>query len=90
MWQAYNRALSINVHLEGKINKKYKLVGLLFGFTFGMDLGIFWHFNFLPHDHNLPMHILSSPVFSGLFIGLLLGCIGHFIEVKIKQHYGMV
>lgn len=90
MWQAYNRAISINAHLEGKINSKYQLVGLLFGFTFGMDLGIFWHFNFIPHNHNVPLNLLSSPVFSGLFIGLLLAFAGHYIEKKIKLHYGVI
>ncbi|MCQ6279145.1 hypothetical protein [Bacillus sp. EB600] len=87
MWQAYNRALAINAQLKGKVNKKYELVGLLFGFTFGMDLGIFWHFSFIPQSQVNPVQFLSTPVFSGLIIGLLLGLTGHFIEGRIKRHY---
>lgn len=89
MWQAYNRAVSINADIEGKINKKFKLLGLLFGFTFGMDLGIFWHFHFIERQiAPTPLRILTSPVFSGLFIGLLFAFIGHYIEVRIKRHFG--
>jgi hypothetical protein len=88
MWQAYNRALSINEYIEGRKNKTFKLIGLLFGFTFGMDIGIFCHFCFLPYNRtSLPLKILSSPVFSGLFIGLLFAFAGHFIEGKIKRRY---
>ena len=80
MWQAYNRALTINSYLEGKIYRECKLIGALFGVTFGMNMGIYIHFQFKQSI----LRFLESPVFSGLILGILCGIIGHQVETAIK------
>jgi H+/Cl- antiporter ClcA len=52
--------------------------GFLSGLVIGMNLGIYWHFPLAANDNYF--YFLESPVFFGLILGLILGCIGHWIE----------
>lgn len=87
MWQAYNRANSINAKIDEKINSANKLTGLFFGFTFGMNLGIYWHFHFAHSKMEGLLFFLSNPVFFGLVLGIFCGVIGHWAENRFKHHY---
>jgi hypothetical protein len=78
MWQAYNKAKTINAQNEGKQHKEVNLTGFFFGLTFGMNLGIYWHVH-VPNKCPF-INVLSSPVFNGLFLGMIVGIIGHLIE----------
>jgi TM2 domain-containing membrane protein YozV len=82
MWQAYNKARTINYSLESRMNKKIKLTGFFFGATVGMNLGLYWHFHFLNHLNRF-FSFLNSPVFAGLIIGLIFALIGQLIEKKL-------
>lgn len=78
MWQAYNKAITINQNIKGKVNKESYLTGFFFGGVFGMNLGIYWHVPFLYTQKGLAL--LESPVFLGLIFGIILSLLGHWIE----------
>ena len=83
MWQAYNKSITINAHLEGKQNKETKLTGLFFGITVGMNLGIYWH---TPFGHIMQhIEVFGSPVFLGSIGGLIFGLLGHLIEKNLQK-----
>lgn len=86
MWQAYNKALTINSHISGRQNKEAKLTGLFFGATLGMNLGIYWHIS--PKHLNIRLlSFIHSPVFFGLLLGGLFGVFGHLIEKGIQKNH---
>lgn len=89
-WQAYNRAIVMNYQKEGKEPpEKVYLTGFCIGLVVGMNLGVYWHHYFL--DHILLFKVLSSPVFNGIFLGIIVGFAGHLLEklqskLKVDEH----
>ena len=79
IWQAYNKALVMNYQRKEKEPpEKVYLTGFCIGLVVGMNFGVYWHHHFLD---NIPFFkALSSPVFNGLLIGIILGFVGHLIE----------
>lgn len=83
MWQAYNKAIVINCHKQGKDtpNEVY-LTGFFISFVIGMNLGVYYHHLF----DNVPiLSFLHSPIFNGPLFGIVFGFIGHFIEKYWKK-----
>lgn len=83
MWQAYNKAKTINAQNEGKQHKEVELTGFFFGSTIGMNMGIYWHIPFV-YNTFMYLNFLESPVLCGLLCGFIFGWIGHRIEKMNK------
>jgi len=81
IWQAYNKAITLNYQREGKTPPRESLTGFCIGLVVGMNLGVYWHHHFLTVC--LSKH-LSSPVFNGLLLGITIGFMGHGIEKYVK------
>lgn len=80
--RAYNKAIVINCHQDGKDSpKETYLTGFFFGYVVGTNLGIYW----LPLSKIPCLKVISSPIFDGLIIGAVVACIGHFIERRYKK-----
>lgn len=78
MWQAYNRAKEINT---GYAAAKRNLTGLFFGLVAGMNMGLILN---IPAFHSSlkKISMLTSPVVTGLLLGVLGAFIGHQIQKK--------
>lgn len=82
LWQAYNRAHTINRRDETGEKAKYVyLTGFFFGMVIGMNFGVNWYESFLTHY----LAIFKSPVVSGILSGLIAAFSGHFIEKIIRK-----
>lgn len=76
IWQAYNKAIVINHHHDGEDPpRETYLTGFFFGSVIGMNLGVYWH-----PDLMFGLEFFSSPIFSGLVLGIITGFIVHIIE----------
>ena len=80
-WQAYNSAKAHNNRADGKLEKRTYFTGFFIGLVIGMDFGLIWH------DSNLmkTFALLDYPVFNGVLLGLLLGLLAHFVEIKLYR-----
>lgn len=70
IWQAFNSSLRTNYEQEIEGEDKHfrpRFTGLFIGMLLGMNFGLYWCF-------------LTSPVFSGLSLGILLAIVGHNTE----------
>lgn len=75
LWQAYNKARSINYEngIEEQVEPyRQEFTFLFFGMVVGANFGIYYP-------------ILISPLFSGIAIAIVLGIIGHWIEKVILK-----
>lgn len=80
IWQAFNAAKNHNDRmLDSILKKRTYYTGFFIGLVVGMNCGLVWHdFAFL--NQFKVLSIFNMPVFSGLLFGLILGCLGNFIE----------
>lgn len=82
MWQALNYAINFNKQQlgDGGAVRTY-LSGFFLGLAIGMDFGLFWH------DSRVAgiFPLMDYPVFNGLLFGLLIACLGHFLEKNLYR-----
>lgn len=84
IWQAYNKAIILNCLKEEKNPpEETYLTGFFISFVVGMNLGVYYHHYFLSEIPTLL--VLTSPIFNGLFWGIIFGFAGHFIERYYKK-----
>ncbi|MFB5198562.1 hypothetical protein ACE198_27465 [Neobacillus sp. KR4-4] len=90
IWQAFNAAITNNHKMIGKdADQRTYLSGFFIGMVLGMDFGLFWHNTSLIRHYSV-IRFLDFPVFNGLAFGLLIGIMGHIMEIKVyrkqKEH----
>ncbi|HWL13901.1 MAG TPA: hypothetical protein VNQ57_12980, partial [Ureibacillus sp.] len=82
---AFNAAIANNHKMIGKdSDQRTYLSGFFIGMVLGMDFGLFWHDTSLIRYYSV-IRFLDFPVFNGLAFGLLIGIIGHIMEIKVYR-----
>lgn len=90
LWQAFNAAKANNGKLDGREGERRTYFsGFFIGLVIGMDFGLFWHDSRFIVDHSV-IRLLDFPLYNGIFLGGLLGIIGHIMENKVYRKYKAV